>query len=154
MEVTQNDYLMHYGRRGMKWYQHIFTDSDGNSRLGSRRSRSDGDGETGGVKRRGRSLKKNQGSSYKKASEMSDAELNNAINRFRLEETYNSYISKMTPQKSNKAKNFVSDVLEKSGKNIATQATTYAMGAAVNKFAKQLGIEGDIVNPKKGQKDK
>ena len=41
------------------------------------------------------------------------------------------------------------DVLEKSGKNIATQAVTYAMGNMVNKIA-----GSDVVNPKKGQKDK
>lgn len=41
------------------------------------------------------------------------------------------------------------DILEKSGKNIATQFVTYAMGAAVNKIAGT-----DVVNSKKGQKDK
>ena len=53
------------------------------------------------------------------------------------------------PKKPSRGKDFVMDVLEKSGKNIATQLTTYAMGAAVNKVAGK-----EIVNPKKGQKDK
>ena len=50
---------------------------------------------------------------------------------------------------SSRGKSFVSDILEKSAKNIGTQAATYAMGAAINKMAKK-----EIVNPKKGQKDK
>ena len=72
-------------------------------------------------------------------------------------------------------------VLEQSGKNIATQAVTYAMGSMVNKTAKNMGVKNatrvlknkdgkpiidengrevveeifaDIVNPRKGQKDK
>ena len=40
-------------------------------------------------------------------------------------------------------------ILEQSGKNIGGQLATYAMGTAVNKMA-----GSQIVNPKKGQKDK
>ena len=41
------------------------------------------------------------------------------------------------------------DVIEKSGQNIASQVATYVLGTAVNKIA-----GSDIINPKKGQKDK
>ena len=51
----------------------------------------------------------------------------------------------------NKGKAFVQNVLETSGKNIATQLTTYAMGTLVNKY---IGKGKQLVNPKKGQKDK
>ena len=46
------------------------------------------------------------------------------------------------------------DVLEQSGKNIATQATTYLMGTATNKLFEKFGFGPDVINPKKGQKDK
>lgn len=29
MVYTEKDYLMHYGRKGMKWYQHIYQNKDG-----------------------------------------------------------------------------------------------------------------------------
>lgn len=29
MPYTEKDYLMHYGRKGMKWYQHIYQNKDG-----------------------------------------------------------------------------------------------------------------------------
>ena len=77
-----------------------------------------------------------------------------------------------------KGKAFVSDVITQSGKNIATQLTTYALGTAVNATAKAFAVKqpnesyasvlkesykhafksafssGNAVNSKKGQKDK
>lgn len=76
---------------------------------------------------------------------MTDDELRTAIGRLELEKKYNSFSSK----KVNTGKDFVAKVIEKSGENIATQLTTYAMGTMVNKI-----VGEEIVNPKKGQKDK
>ena len=66
-----------------------------------------------------------------------------------LEKRYKDLSKSSEQAKTSKGRAFVMDVLEKSGKNIATQAVTYAMGSMVNKVA-----GSDIVNPKKGQKDK
>ena len=63
--------------------------------------------------------------------DLTDQELRDRINRMNLEKQY------------------LTSVLETSGKNIATQLVTYGMGTAVNKIFK-----AKIVNPKKGQKDK
>ena len=41
-----------------------------------------------------------------------------------------------------------------SSKNIGKQLAAYMMGSGVNWMAKKFGSSGDIVNPKKGQKDK
>lgn len=78
---------------------------------------------------------------------LSDDELRARISRLELEKRYKELAR--NPTKKSKGKDFVMDVLEKSGKNIATQLSTYAMGSLVNKLAGQ-----EIVNPKKGQKDK
>ena len=78
---------------------------------------------------------------------MTDGERNDRIRRLQLEKQYKDLTR--DPVKINKGKAFVEDVMDKSAKNIATQLATYAMGTAVNKA---LGSE--VVNPKKGQKDK
>lgn len=90
------------------------------------------------------------GSAEKKTmKEMTDNELKEKISRLELEKRYKDLSKNSEQAKSKKGQAFVMDVLEKSGKNIATQFTTYMMGAAVNKI-----IGSEIVNPKKGQKDK
>ena len=85
---------------------------------------------------------------------MSNQELRGKIVRAQLEKPYSNLTKPAERAKMNKAKEFVGDVLERSGKNIGTQFTTYVMGTAVNKaFARVYG-DNAIVNPKKGQKDK
>lgn len=81
--------------------------------------------------------------------EMSDEELREAISRLELEKKYKDLSKPAEQPKVNRGKKFVMDVLEKSGTNIANQVATYAMGALVNQLAGK-----EIVNPKKGQKDK
>ena len=94
----------------------------------------------------------NKASKPKKLSEMSDDEIRAKINRLDLERRYAELTR--SPQKQSRGKDFVQDVLERSAKNIATQATTYLIGEAVNKsLGKKLG-DINMVNPKKGQKDK
>ncbi len=86
-------------------------------------------------------------SKKKSIKEMTDDEIRAKINRLELERKYSDLVR--SSENNNKAKKLVMNVLEKSGTNIATQATTYAMGALVNK-----AVGKEIVNPKKGQKDK
>lgn len=89
----------------------------------------------------------------KTISEMSDAELRERISRLEMEKKYRDLVKSSQPQTS-KGKKFVMSVLEQSGKNIATQTTTYVMGRAVNKAFAGAFNDPAIVNPKKGQKDK
>lgn len=166
--------LYHYGKKGMKWHQHIYQKQNGSlNRLGRYKYerelarlkkekavlrnkertkkklekldtlRGEVDAKRQNV---GENTKNHQQKPQKKSiKQLSNQELSDRIARAQLEEQYRDL---------NKAKAFVVDVLERSGKNIGTQFTTYAMGTAVNKaFARVYG-DNAIVNPKKGQKDK
>ncbi len=122
--------LRHHGVKGMKW--------------GVRRK----------PKRLGRSgkIKENiavPGKKTKSLKELSDDELRSRISRLEMEKKYKDLMRSDNQIKVSKGKAFVMDVLEKSGKNIATQTVTYVLGTGVNKAAGK-----EIVNPKKGQKDK
>jgi len=83
----------------------------------------------------------------KTARTMTTEELQQRINRMKMEKEYNSLLKET--RKLNAGADFASKVLKKSGENIATQYVTYAMGTAINK-----AMNKNVVNPKKGQKDK
>ena len=89
------------------------------------------------------------GKKTKSLKELSDDELRSRISRLEMENKYKDLMRSDNQIKVSKGKAFVMDVLEKSGKNIATQTVTYVLGTGVNKAAGK-----EIVNPKKGQKDK
>lgn len=92
----------------------------------------------------------------KTIKDMTDEEIRSAVARLKLEKEFKELLASTTPKKSNKGKELVTKILENSVSNIGGQLTTYAMGTAVNKIAKSLfkDLQGDIVNPKKGQRDK
>jgi hypothetical protein len=96
---------------------------------------------------RARGRKSNDTDAAKTQPRISDDELRGLISRLELEKRYADLTK--TPKVQSKGKAFVMSVLEKSGTNIAQQVATYALGTLVNNIAKK-----EIVNPKKGQKDK
>ena len=99
---------------------------------------------------------KAEASKPKKVSEMSNEELQSAIDRMDLEVKYRSKYSELNPKQVSRGKKLVTDILETSVKNIGTQAATWALGVAVNNLINRAteGKYTDAVNPKKGQKDK
>lgn len=126
-------YLEHHGIKGMKWGVRRYQNADGSLTAIGRKRRSSDDEKV----------------SKKKLKDMTDEELKTRIARLELEQRYKNLSKPIDTEKTSRGKKIVMDILEKSGSNIATQLTTYAMGTAVNKM-----VGSEIVNPKKGQKDK
>ena len=97
----------------------------------------------------------------KSISEMTDDEIKAKIERLRLEQTLSQLMPKDPPPKESELKKLAKKVglgvLEKSLDNIGTQGLTYFLGTAVNKAVNKRDEKGnlvEIVNPKKGQKEK
>lgn len=129
----------------MKWGIRRFQNKDGTrTPAGKKRYNNDDDAKT--------EIKETP-KQKRTVKELSDAELREKISRLELEKRYKDLAKNNEPQQS-KGRAFVMDVLEKSGKNVATQFTTYVLGTAVNKVFKDVFEDEAIINPKKGQKDK
>ena len=97
----------------------------------------------------------------KSISEMTDDEIKAKIERLRLEQTLLQLMPKDPPPKESELKKLAKKVgmgvLEKSLDNVGTQGLTYFLGTAVNKAVNLRDEDGnliEVVNPKKGQKDK
>lgn len=131
MKIKMENELYHFGIKGMKWGIRRYQNKDGSLTAAGKKRYSDSSSVNDGIK------------------DLTDQELRDRINRLNLEKQYRDLTTPSGQKQVNKGKQFVTSVLETSGKNIATQLVTYGMGAAVNKIFK-----ANIVNPKKGQKDK
>jgi len=171
-----SDELYHYGRKGMKWGQNIF----GKKRSGAKgtvvakkkKSILDKAKEAKEAKKKAKAaaaeaervekekaaetkaaVKARKEYSKKSSAHLTDDEIKKRIERLELESTYNKVLK--DNDRIAKGKALVMDVLSKSSENILGQTITYIEGALVNAVAKKaFGAKDDIVNPKKGQKDK
>ena len=94
----------------------------------------------------------------RKLSELSDEEIQAKIDRMNLENKYKELaqerIDAVSKKEVSKGRKFAEEVIEKAGKNIATQTVAWGMGTATNKVIEYLTGEKNAIDPKNIQKIK
>ena len=160
--VRRNDKaeFYHYGRVGMKWYQHIFGSEKSS---GVRRRKKTTSKITRMIKARKTAKKKKakqeqaaenrrkEIESSKQAgnlASMSDAELARKIKRMQDEKTYRDLLRGEQMQTSSPARKMIEAAVMKSGQEILNQATYYVLAMAVNDLTGGITPDGtDLVRP-------
>ena len=157
-----DEVLFHHGIKGMKWGVRRTPEQLGHRTKNSSSLKYVFKKKTKPEK----SSQEKQASSKpaKKLSELSDDELREKISRLELERKYRQLLTEAKPKEQvGLGKKFIhaaGGVLGTSVKNIATQYMTYEIGRRVNELHKKYAKDDradkfeDIVNPRKGQKDK
>ena len=132
-----NDYLMHYGRKGMKWYQNIFTDD--NIKTGKKITK-ESSGIVDTLKKSNnsaieRKTKKRKAESLtnarQKVSKMTDAQLRNKINRELMERQYaDLFNSPSVP----KGREYTRRVLESVGTVLSVGTSALVLASEIKKI--------------------
>lgn len=168
LELESNE-LVHHGVKGMKWGVRKDRSSSGSGKSTTKKKRTTNKSTVAKKKttksepsagrkavnammekRKARKAAKAAEEAAKKqkrkpVSEMTDDELNAAIKRLELEKKYKELSAYNNPNQG-KGKKFVSNVLEKSGEQLATQVVNHYGAQALNKA---IGEEVIFANNKK-----
>lgn len=130
-----NTVLYHHGIVGMKWGIRRFQNRDGSLTTAGkkRRGQTDDGSEESKLFRKKASKVKVEEPKKKSPSEMTDAELREKIQRLELEQRYRNLTQAQAQTKSHEGKKFVSEVLKKSGENLAVQVVNHVGAKALNK---------------------
>lgn len=161
-----NQELLHWGIKGMKWGQRRFQNKDGSLTPAGKKRYSDNgsDGDEGSEKSKPSKPRK------KSVSEMTDDELVKAINRARMEDAYralrpetvskgNTFASTVLndvvkPAAVNAGKRFLEKGLNKITDNAFKDVADPDSIAGLEKMAKKLELKNKISKLKKGVDDK
>ena len=153
-EYCTSDELYHYGRKGMRWGQHIYGKVKA-ARTAKRRkaalvkARAAKNAKKVEADKRAALIKKGK----IKAKDMTDAELNEWKKRLQLEKDYNDLVVQTKSAQQTRSKRFIEKFLdstvdkcaENAGADIVAQAFKVLTAKGVNEVAKKMGSEGDVV---------
>lgn len=154
--IPRDDELYHHGVKGQKWGIRRYQNKDSSLLKSGKKHSTKISNFLSKYKEKTVAKKALKAPTSKEISKLTDDELKKRIDRMDLEIKYKSKYSELHPAKISAGRKFLKSMtgvttssLEKAGKNIGGQLATYLAGELTNKIAGK-----EVVNPKKGQKDK
>lgn len=152
MNMTTEEFLEHHGIKGQKWGIRRFQNKDGSlTNAGRKRYGDDSGGEKSSSAQKrsffGRKKSSSSTSSEKEetqpkkksVSEMSDDEIQSAINRMRLEQTYTQLLAQTSPKpQSSRGQKFASSLFNNVIKPAAISSGKTVLQDLLTKYMKEI----------------
>lgn len=152
MNMTTEEFLEHHGIKGQKWGIRRFQNKDGSlTNAGRKRYGDDSGGEkSSSAQKRSFSGRKKTSSSIssqkeetqpkkKSVSEMSDDEIQSAINRMRLEQSYTQLLAQTSPKpQSSRGQKFASSLFNDVIKPAAISSGKTVLQDLLTKYMKEI----------------